>query len=176
MMKNIYQQQYSDYYMKPYNMKKNNFYTSQNIYQSQNINKLETPETFGFIKISVIDRTTRQLIENPSITIYATDGTMRAIPIMYILTSINPLRLELPVACPFGTQLTGPEYQFSTYNLRVDVFGYFANVVYNIRLFPNVTTDFQIEMTPLTQVRLGIPIEGRVDIPPHPRDIVIPPN
>lgn len=92
----------------------------------------------------------------------------RDIPVMHLITTINPVRLELPKANELGTQIAGPEYNFSTYNLRVDAFGYLSNIIYNVRLFPNTTTDFNIEMLPITQT---LPfIEERTDIPPHPRD------
>jgi hypothetical protein len=88
------------------------------------------------------------------------------------MSTLNPIGIVLPVTCPFGTQIPGPEYSFSTYNVRVDVFGYFANVVYNVRLFPNTTVDFRIEMIPITQV-VPVPIiEERLEIPPHPRDVL----
>jgi 5-hydroxyisourate hydrolase-like protein (transthyretin family) len=171
-MKNKYQ--YNMCYMNPCYMKQiKSIYPVQNIYKSQNINMFEISNNYGFIRISVIDQMTGEPITNLGITIYVTDGAQRDIPVLHLVTTPNPIRIELPVACSFGTQIKGPEYDFSTYNLRVDVFGYFANVVYNIRLFPDTTTDFQIAMTPITQVRLEPVIEERVDIPPHPRDEVI---
>lgn len=163
-MKNRYQHQMSN--MNPYYIKQ-----SKSIYTFQNM--CQVPNNYGFIRISVINQVTGEPISSPGITIYVTDGEQRDIPILHLVTSLNPIRIELPIACPFGTQIQGPEYNYSTYNLRVDVFGYFANVIYNIRLFPNMTTDFQVEMIPITQVRLEPLIEERVDIPPHPRDEVI---
>ena len=168
-MKNRYQHQMR--YMNPYYMKQiKSIYPVQNIYINQNINMFEISNNYGFIRISVIDETTGEPIPNSGITMYVTDGEQRDIPILHLVTSINPIRLELPIACPYGTQIQGPEYNYSTYNLRIDAFRYFANVVYNIRLFPNTTTDFKIEMVPISQVRLIPMIEERLNIPPHPRD------
>ncbi len=168
-MKNRYQQQMC--YMNPHYTKQiKNMYPVQNIYRNQNINMFEISDNYGFIRISVIDQITGELIPNPGITMYVNDGEQRDIPILHLVTTVNPIRIELPIACPFGTQIQGPEYNYSTYNLRVDVFRYFANVIYNIRLFPNTTTDFQIEMIPISQVRLIPMIEERLDIPPHPRE------
>ena len=69
-----------------------------------------------------------------------------------------------------GTKIAGPEYEFSTYSLSVNVFGYFTNYIYNIRLFPNVTIDFTVEMIPVTQPLMEPIIERRIEIPPHPKD------
>ena len=171
-MKNNYQ--YDMNYMNPYYMEQSKtLYPFQDIFNNQCTNMLEQPTIYGFIRLSIIDRATRELLPNSGVTIYVTDGNQRDIPILHLVTIINPIRLELPVACRIGTHVQGPEYSFSTYNLRVDVFGYFANVVYNIRLFPNVTTDFQIEMIPITQVRLDPTYEERIQIPPHPRDVMM---
>ena len=60
----------------------------------------------------------------------------------YASNNNNKTQYELPMANELGTQIAGPEYNFSTYNLRVDAFGYYARNIYNIRLFPNTTTDF----------------------------------
>ncbi len=158
-MKNMYKSQFK------------NIYPCWNIYQSQN-NMLGNQNATGFMRIYIIDQETRENLSNATITIYVTDGMRRDVPVMHIITTLNPVRVELPMANILGTQIAGPEYDFSTYNLRVDAFGYFANLVFNIRLFPNVTTDFLIEMIPVTQPQNYPIIEERLDIPPHPRDIV----
>jgi hypothetical protein len=64
------------------------------------------------------------------------------------------------------------EIYTTTYNISVDIFGYFTNIIYNNRLFPNVTTDFVIEMIPITQPQPQPIIEERLELPPHPRDVV----
>ncbi len=92
---------------------------------------------------------------------------------MHLVTTLNPVRIELPMAAELGTKIVGPEYNFSTYNISIDVFGYFTHIFYDIRLFPNTTADFTIGMVPITQVQLKPVIEERIIIPPHPRDVVV---
>lgn len=89
---------------------------------------------------------TKKPIPYATIIVYVTNGPQRDIPIMHLVTTLNPVRINLPMANELGTQILGPEYQFSTYNISIDVFGYFTRMIYNIRLFPNTTTDFVIEM------------------------------
>jgi Fe2+ transport system protein B len=115
---------------------------------------------------------TKENIPYATITAYVTDEARRDIPIMHLVTTLNPVRIELPIAHELGTKIQGPEYVFSTYNISVDIFGYFTNIIYNNRLFPGVTTDFVIEMVPITVPQPVPIIEERLDIPPHPRDIV----
>lgn len=166
-MKNIYQQQLREFYMKQCK----NLYPSRNIYPSQYANILETTtNNTGFLRLNIIDQSTGRPISNATITIYVTNGTNKDIPIIHLITTINPVRIELPMAYDIGTQIVGPEYNFSTYNLRVDAFGYFSSNVYNIRLFPNVTSEFKISMVPVSQIESEPIIEERIDIPPHPRD------
>lgn len=162
-MKNIYQQRLKDLYMsKIYDL-----YSLGNLHYSQ-----EEPQ-YGLLRLNIIEQGTNKPVPNATVTLYVTDGVERDIPIMHLITTLNPFRFELPMANDLGTQIVGPEYDFSTYNLRVDAFGYFANIVYNIRLFPNVTTDFEIAMIPISQIQSPTDIEERTNIPPHLRDVVI---
>lgn len=134
---------------------------------------LETEGTTGFVRLYIIDQVTKNPIPYSTITVYVTDGVQRDIPIMHLVTTLNPVRIELPMASELGTQIVGPEYDFSTYNISIDVFGYFSHILYNIRLFTNTTTDFTVGMVPITQVQLLPVIEERIIIPPHPRDEIL---
>lgn len=165
MMRDISQRQLIDYYI---NQCSTSYYTKT--INSNNFSILESTSDNGFIRINVINQRGETPVANATITIYVTDGAERDIPIMHLITTINPIRIELPMAYELGTQIVGPEYNFSTYNIRVDAFGFFANMVYNIRLFHNTTTDFDIIMTPITPIEREPIIEERIDIPPHPRD------
>lgn len=169
-MYNKYQQELSDLYMKQYF----NIYPLRNIHSSYyaNVQKSENYNNAGFMRLNIVRDRDKAPVPNATITIYVTDGISRDVPIMHLITTINPIRLELPMAYELGTQIVGPEYDFSTYNLRVDAFGYFSTNVYNIRLFPNTTSDFEINMVEVSQRRSVPDIEERIDIPPHPRDVI----
>ena len=168
MMKSRSQQQLIDLYMKK----------CANMYPLHYVNMLENGNinNTGFIRLNIINQQNKTLVSNSTITIYVTQGEERDIPIMHLITALNPIRIELPIAYNLGTQIVGPEHDFSTYNLRVDSFGYYATVIYNIRLFSETTTDFDINMIPVIQISIEPTIEERIDIPPHPRDEVITEN
>lgn len=161
-MKNRYQQ------LMPYE-KPPLYIDKYNLYRKQT-NMLGIQPATGLIRLNIIDQVTKKEIPNSTITFYVTDGPDRDIPIIHIVTILNPIRIELPMANDLGTKIVGPEYAFSTYNLSVNVFGYFTNYIYNVRLFPDVTTDFTVEMIPVTQPQMTPIIEERTEIPPHPRD------
>lgn len=149
----------------------NNLYPRHYVNTLENINPINQNKN-GFIRLNIIDQRDKTPVQNATITIYVTDGQQRDVPVLLFITTINPIRIELPMANDLGTQISGPEYNFSTYNLRVDAFGYFARNVYNIRLFPNTTTDFKIELVRVTQIEKRPIIEERINIPPHLRDVV----
>lgn len=168
MSNNRYLQQFNDLYMK----RCMDSYIAKNSYYNQYANMLEnvSNNNTGFLRLSIVNQIDKKPIPNATITLYVTDGVARDIPVMLIISTINPIRIELPMANDLGTQIVGPEYNFSTYNLRVENFGYIASNVYNIRLFPNVTTDFAIELFPAAGLRNTPLIEERIQTPPHPRD------
>ena len=172
-MYNINQQRLHDLYLKQYSK----LYSFKNINPFY-INSLEVGEVntitnnTGFMRLRIVNQTDRTPVTNATITIYVTDGSDRDIPIIHLITTLNPVRIELPMAYELGTQISGPEYSFSTYNVRVDAFGYFSNNIYDIRLFPNITADFEINMIPIRQLSAQPLIEERIDLPPHPRDAV----
>lgn len=157
-----------------YHQQLNNLYIKKcgNLYPSNNVKMLENSEinNTGFIRLNIVNQIDGTPVPNATITIYVTDGIRRDIPVMHLITTINPIRLELPMAYDLGTQIVGPEYNFSTYNLRVDAFGYLSRNIYNIRLFPNTTTNFEIGMIPVTHLEAQPIIEERTIIPTHPRD------
>lgn len=170
-MYNNNQQQIIDWYMKqcfslyPLGNKHPYYINTLNIGNTDAI----TNNT-GFMRINIVNQIDKTPVNNATITIYVTDGSNRDIPIMHIITRLNPVRIELPMANELGTKIVGPEYSFSTYDLRVDAFGYLSNNIYNIRLFPNTTSDFEIEMMSIEQLSPQAPIEERTDLPPHLRD------
>lgn len=168
-MKNLYQQHLIDFYMKQCE----SFYSPNHMYPCQYVNMLEVLNTTGYIRLNIFDQIDGEPISNSTIIFYVTDGVNRDIPIMHLITTLNPVRIELPMANELGTMIVGPEYSFSTYNIRVDSFGYISNRIFNVRLFPNTTTNYEIAMIPVSHIQeQPVKIEERIDLPPHPRDVL----
>ena len=158
-------------YMKEYG----NVYFARNKYPYQNVhmNELEINTKIGFINLFIITGSEQNPLSDAAITVYVNQGETE-IPIMYLYSTINPILLPLPVAYsknPY-TLIRGPEYYFSTYSLRVDAIGYYSTRILNIRMFDNITTDFNISMIPVAQRNETLNREEIIYIPPHPRDFV----
>lgn len=168
-MNNMYQHGLIELYMR----KCRDLNTSR-IYPRYYANTLEIEDASktGFLRLNIINQENKTPISNATITIYVTQGKERDIPIMHLITTLNPFRIELPIAYDLGVQIVGPAYDFSTYNVRVDSFGYYATNIYNIRLFPDITTNFDVNMLSVSQIVVEPSIEERIDIPPHPKDVV----
>lgn len=139
----------------PMNSYLKNIYSYHDVYMLESISELNT----GFIRFNIVDQVNKMRISNATIRIYVTDGTNINIPIMYLITTLNPVRIELPLANELGMQIVGPLYNFSMYDLRVDAFGYFSNNIPSIRLFPGVTTDIDITMIPISTIQAQPSVE-----------------
>jgi len=172
-MNNNNSQQLIDNYMK----KCGYLYPERNIYSSQNvhISEIGTVKEFGFINLMIITGSEQTPLSNAAITVYVNQGGNFETPIMYLYSTLNPILIPLPVSLTNipDTLIRGPEYYYSTYNLRVDAIGYYSTRILNIRLFPGITTDFNVSMIPIAQSGDISNHEQIINIPPHPRDKVI---
>ena len=76
-----------------------NIYPCWSIFQSQNNNNMiENQNATGFMRLHIIDQVTKENIPYATITAYVTDEARRDIPIMHLVTTLNPVRIELPIA------------------------------------------------------------------------------
>nr|WP_312577549.1 hypothetical protein [Sedimentibacter sp.] len=126
----------------------------------------------GYLNIYVFTGKEQIPIANATVTVYVRKGDDLEIPIMRFITSTNPILIQIPVAYSPDTLIVGPEYSFSTYNLRVEASGYYITRILNIRMFPGIVTDFNVSMIPTTESSLAGSGEQIINIPPHPRDII----
>lgn len=124
----------------------------------------------GYLNIYVYAERERQPLSNATVTIYVRKGENVEIPIIAFITSTNPILVQIPVAYSQDTLIMGPEYPFSTYNLRVEAIGYYVTRILNIRMFPGIVTDFNVGMIRTTESSLAVMGEKIIEIPPHPRD------
>lgn len=134
-------------------------------------NEIKPSEGIGAIELYVFKNRGKDPVPDAMVTVYARVGEEDAVTVKTFPTTTNPITFELPVAHPSGTLIRGPEYYFTTYDLKIEADGYFLVNVLNIRMFPGVTTNFDIN---LIEAVPGEPVQERVIyIPPHPRDVII---
>ena len=64
-----------------------------------------------------------------------------------------------------------PNFYFSTYNMRVQAIGYYTVNVIDLRVFPNTTTNYNIDLVPVMEGSQEEDLEQTFVIPLIPADI-----
>lgn len=126
----------------------------------------------GYIELFVF--TDRGLIpvEGADVTFYARRGDQDRVKVKEIISEVNPIIVELPVAHPLGTLIEGPEYYFTTYDMTIEKDGYYGINALNIRMFPGITAQFNYNLNRTLPNAPGR--QETFSIPPHPRDVIDP--
>ncbi|WMJ78899.1 MULTISPECIES: carboxypeptidase-like regulatory domain-containing protein [unclassified Sedimentibacter] len=130
----------------------------------------EESEEVGYISVGVFTASGALPVEDAVVTVYTLDENNEENVITHLVTDANGQvpTIELPVLYD-GTASGGRSY--TTYNLRIQAINYYTVNILDFRVFPDITTNFTIDMIP---VAAG-PTESRPDmtfvIPPSPADI-----
>lgn len=145
----------------------NKLYSENNISMSQ-----EVPVSNGVGNIVLLAFTERGqfIIPGALVSIYARHGD-DTVPVSNLLTQSYPVTIRLPVSHPLGTLIKGPEYYFTTYNITIEAERFCPVKVFNIRIFPGITEQLDINMLELPPDSRSVP-ETIIEIPSHPRDII----
>lgn len=122
----------------------------------------------GYLQINVSSKQGKVTVNNASITVYVR-GDEGPIQIYSEVLDNSSTTISLPVSHPLGTQIRGPEYYFTTYDVTVIADCYSPYRCNNLRFFEGITTNLDVFLTPVVPGVYPIP-EHIVDIPPHPRD------
>lgn len=151
-----------------------NKYKEKNIFRANNYNRCENEinKGVGYINVNVITGLENIPLPYAYVTIYVKTNDNKEIAIMRLTTTLNPILVQLPVAHSPGTYVMGPEYCFSYYNIRIDAVGYYPTRILNIRMFPEITTDFNINMIPVAVEDPKQNYENVIVLPPHTKDII----
>lgn len=159
--------------LKPYYSynKRINTSNQNNINNNIFMNQQQVPvsQESGYIELFVFTERGRVPIRDATVTVYARQTALIGTPIQTLTTTENPITIELPVAHPSGTLVRGPEYFFTTYNITISDEGYSPVTILNIRIFPGITENIDINLIEIIPGTLPIP-EKIINIPPHPRD------
>ena len=150
------------------------FYNMYNYY-NLNLNSVEFNDVpinneVGYIELYLTKDNGQVIVNDALCTVYARQGDEYQVPVKKIITTNYPTLIELPIAHPLGTLIKGPEYYFTTYNLTIELEGYYKIITLNIRLFPNIKATFYYNFNKIIQ---GQPNHEEITtIPPHPRDVL----
>lgn len=165
---------------------KNKPYRAQNMYNNKNasskkikvanlsVHNLETPaepET-GFISVGVYTALGALPVENAVVTIYIINDEGEEEAIYHLITDENGRvpDIELPVIYNSDDPLESREFYFSTYNMRIQAENYNTFNVQQLRVFPGITTDYNVNLVPVLPGAPNGIKEYNVIIPPSPID------
>lgn len=117
------------------------------------VKNLETNEETGFFNVSVFSEDGNAPISNAEVAIYLYNvrgiyneaATINEI-VRYTTDENGKIPLiELPVIHELGN----PGKNINQYQMRVDANGYYSVIIMNFEIFPNVTNNFNVVMTPV---------------------------
>ncbi len=130
-------------------------------------------EETGAVSVGVYTASRALPVQDAVVTVFHVDENGDEHVLAHYVTDRNGRipDIILPVIYNPSDPMESTEFYFSTYNLRVQAFNYYTQNVLDIRIFPNTTTRFNIDLIP---VAAGVPSdaapEQTIVIPPSPAD------
>ena len=103
----------------------------------------------GYLKVRVVTELRNYPISGATVTVYA--SLEELVPIMTVTTDsmgYAPL-ITLPVSYNPEIREMDPVYFYTNYNLNATFNYYYPTLIYNIQVFPGITTEFDVNMTPV---------------------------
>lgn len=133
---------------------------------------LEQEQDVGYLSVSTFTASGALPVKDVLITIYTFNELGEENVIANYVSDANgqvPL-ITLPVTYNRLDPFESGSYYFSTYNLRAQAINYYTVNIIDLRIFPETTTYFQIDMIPAAAGNTQGPEQTFV-IPPSPVDI-----
>jgi hypothetical protein len=129
------------------------------------IKKANSNEKYGFMRIRTITELGTTPVENASVTVYATLD--EAVPLSTHLSDSNGLvpLFIVPVSYDPKDIKMDPVYYFTEYDIKVSHEDYYNVFIYGIQMFPNITTNFDINLTKIPPERVLPSRERIIHIP-----------
>ena len=137
------------------------------------LNKESPPVETGFVNVIVNTALGALPIQDAVVTLYVTDQEGNEEALYHLVTDISGKvpKMTLPVVYNPQNPSESLQYFFSTYNLRVQAIGYYTQNIIDIRVFPDIATNYTVTLIPVKQ---GGDEDGgsrTIVIPPSPVDI-----
>lgn len=84
---------------------------------------------------------------------YITDLEGNEEALYHLVTDISGKapKMAVPVVYDPLNPIESREYFFTTYNLRIQAIGYYTQNIIDVRVFPDTTTNFNINLIPVRQ-------------------------
>lgn len=106
------------------------------------------PSEVGYINVGVFTASGALPVPDAVVTLYHTYEAGEEHVLYHLVTDESGIipRMEVPVEYQGADQQT--EYYYSTYNLRVQADGYYPYNLLDIQVFPDIATNYRINMIP----------------------------
>jgi len=133
---------------------------------------LPPEQEVGYLSVSVFTASGALPVQGALVTVYIIDESGVENEIVHHVTDANgkiPL-ITLPVIYDRFDPFESSRFYFTTYNMRIQAINYYTVNLVDLRIFPNTTTYFQIDLIPAAIGPMDGP-ETTIVIPPSPIDI-----
>ena len=114
---------------------------------AKNLDNIDISDEFGFIKVRVITELGKLPLKDASVTVYASLNELVEIETVKTDEMGNTPIIKLPVSYNPKDVKMDIEYYYTDYNIRVLLENYYPIVIYDIQVFPDITTEFDINLT-----------------------------
>ena len=133
----------------------------------------EIQKSVGYISVGVFTASGALPVEDAVVTIYELDEAGEENALYHVVTDASGQvpPLELPVVYNPLNPLESYDFYFSIYNLRVQAINYYTFNMLDVRVFPNTTTNYMVDLIPVAAGIQGPAPEMTFVIPPSPIDI-----
>lgn len=177
-------------YRKNRKYNKNKLYGAQNLHNKKpespsikNSSKVFLSETnlqppddeSGFLSVGVYTALGALPVPNAVVTIYVINEDGEEEALYQLITDVNGRvpNIELPVVYDPTSLPANAKYYYTNYNMRVQAENYNTFNVRAIRIFPGITTDYNINLVPVVPGSPNGVKEYNVTIPTMPIDRTI---
>jgi len=144
------------------------------VIQPENNNDLQDNKgEVGYINVAVYTALGALPVKDAVVTVYltSTEGEEQALYHVVTNASGRAPKMEVPVIYEQDNPLESSEFYFSTYNMLVQAIGYYTVNVIDLRVFPNVATNYKVVLIPVMEGGTEDESGQVIVIPPIPADI-----
>lgn len=135
------------------------------------ISQIDDDIKTGYLSVGVFTALQALPVPDAVVTIYLFNKDDEEEPLYILVTDENGRipDVELPVSYNPDDPFSSSEYYFTQYNLRVQAINYYTVNVLDVRVFPDITTVYKIDLIPVMAGTTKEP-EQTIVIPPSPID------
>jgi len=140
-----------------------------------NIDLQEDEVEVGYINVGVYTALGALPVKDAVVTVYHTSADGEEYALYHVVTDANGRapRMEVPVIYEQDNPLESSQFYFSTYNMLIQAIGYYTVSVIDLRVFPDVATNYNVVLIPVMEGSTEEDSTQTIVIPPIPADISI---